>query len=296
MDKTKFNMERNYDFEGSGSSQGGSWLVVQAPSEKNGDEPYFLMDKEKVTFIQGYLDKIEVRGPLEPKDRLPERNEVVLTMSIPTPEGVKQYRVSFSDHWKNPVVATVVNCLAGAVYNLPDWNQGLKISLYSKKVEGKTPIMRASVRFLNSDEFIPAAHPWDEATGWFNGVPRSDVAGDHSEENAFWIDLAKKTAAKFNGAGGPVSIQKKTEKDRIYTITANINQKAGEMNTDMAIQAALDKLKKWSEALDPELTVDEVTKIKKTISAIAAKNGLIGDVTNWKWFPKTEPEVDDLPF
>lgn len=288
-------MERNYDFEGSGSSQGGSWIVVQAPSKKNGDDPFFLMEKEKVTFIQGYLDKIEVRGPLEPKGLLPERNEIVLTMSIPRPDGVKQFRVSFSDHWKNPVVATVVNCLAGAVYNLPDWNQGLKISLYSKKVERKAAIMRASLRFLNSDEFIPAAYPWNEATGWFDGVPRSDVAGDHSEENAFWLDLAKKIAAKFNKTEGPVNIQKPVE-DRISAITANINKKAGDMNTDIAIQASLDKLKKWSDGLTPELTVEEVGKVKKTIVAIAAKNGLVGDVTNWKWFPKSEPEVDDLPF
>ena len=278
-------MERNYDFDGAGTTSGGEFIKILPPSEKNGDIPYFEMpDGEKVGFIQGYLDEIIVREALEPNGKIPERNEYVLKMSIPYNGNIKQFRVGFSDHWKNPTTAAVCNAVAGAVTAGVD---GLKINLYSK--EGPSGFsMRASVRHLNSEDFIEPAFPWNESESKYDGVPRSDEQGNYEEEKAFWLDLMKKMAAKKNGAPVPVTAKASKADVLIKKI-----QEAGVTGLDgEKIQNLCNRAKKWIDSQNG-FSPEDVTTVEKFIIRSAEGSNQFGEIQNWIWKPKP---ADDLPF
>lgn len=147
--------------------------------------------------FSGYLDRVdmEFRDPDNAHD-LPARWEVRLVLTAwladddPAGDGGK-YTIGLSSHWNSPLLANIVNGLAGAMKTEkwianPD-ERFVRIWLSLKTPVGKRPYCSGLI--FGSDtkgDYLPNAYPWNEAKGQYDNVPN-----DMEEARIFWLGVAQ---------------------------------------------------------------------------------------------------------
>lgn len=184
-------MSQERDTSKTGASTGPSTGFIKIGNRDHNMAKFLLGDKEIGDTIAFYLDNVS----LEWRDAVAEHSipahwNINLNIYGDFGEGGKTYVLPISSHWKNPVLATVVNAIAGAIDQTPEWKNAntriMRIVLRERKPVGKKAYVSAMVfRSDAKGDFLPVKYPFNEAKNGFDGVP-----SDMEEANAFWLGLA----------------------------------------------------------------------------------------------------------
>lgn len=191
-------MARDYGRTG-GLETGGNFVKL------NTKEGVFdLPNGEKRQAIGGFLERVDLEfKDADSQHDLPARWHVNLQVSMKIEESPKTYAVSLSSHWANPIMANLLNGIAGCLEH-PAWSDPedrfLKIYLTVKQPTGKRAYCSASAFKTEAfGDFCPNKFEWNDAGRFYVGVP-----SDLEEAGVFWLSvahyLAKQTGGFVTGA------------------------------------------------------------------------------------------------
>ncbi len=272
---------------------------------------------EKKQAIGGFLERVDMEfKDADSQHDLPARWHVNLQMSMQIEESPKTYSVSLSSHWANPILANLLNGVAGCLEH-PAWgdpeDRFLKIYLTLKQPAGKRAYCSASAFKSEAfGDYCPNKFEWNDAGRFYAGVP-----SDLDEAGVFWLSVAHYLAKQ---TGGFITGSDKAS----IPLPAPWGSTATE--SAPAANPVEDVLAPAKAYLDRCITAGDafVDAVEKTFAVLVKKNATAGDMRkmaahctelgirtksipwghidmhgNWQQ-PEPEPQttssVDDLPF
>lgn len=184
-------MSDERDLSKTGASTGPSTGFIKIGNRDHNMAKFIRGDEEIGDTAAFYLDNVslEFRDAVV-EHRIPAHWNVNLNIYGNLGEGGKSYTLPIASHWKNPILSSVVNAIAGALEQSPEWRNPktrlMRIVLRKKAPVGKQSFVSAMVfRSEAKGDFLPVKHAFNEAAMCFDGVP-----SDMDQANTYWLGLA----------------------------------------------------------------------------------------------------------